>query len=391
MERIGVMGGSFNPIHRGHLTMAQSAMAQAGLDRVLFIPTGNPPHKRTGLAPAEDRYRMTAIAVHGMKGFEPSRIELDREGIIYSADTLALLHEAYPGAAFYFIIGEDTLHELPTWHDPERLYTLCTFLVIRRPGCREGFESVWQERERQGARLQPVDMPPMDISSTAIRKALTEGRTPQGLPEGVEAYGLLKGLYTEKTWLPQGGQWLDRLYPMLSPSRFAHTLYVAACARRLALCHDLDADRALSAALLHDCAKCMPLDRMQARARERQLTKDEAILADGNLLHSLVGADRARQEFGVEDPMILQAIANHTLGRVGMSPLEMIVFLADKIEASRAPYPLLEAIRSRAEEDLPAAMGLSLSSTVEYVRRRGGRLHPATLSVLAWLEDSQVQ
>lgn len=390
MERIGVMGGSFNPIHEGHVAMAKAAMAQADLDRVLFIPTGNPPHKRSGLALAEDRYRMTCIAVHRQKGFEPSRIELDRDGIIYSVDTLQLLCAANPQAAFFFIIGEDTLHELPTWHDPERLYGLCTFLVLRRPGGKAGYETVWKERESQGAKLQEVEMPLMDISSTAIRKALSQGDTPQGLSQGVEAYLMLKGLYGEEQWLPRGGEWLDKLYPMLSASRFAHTLFVVACARQLALRHGIDEEKAVCAALLHDCAKCMPLENMQSIAREHQLTKDEAILADGNLLHSVVGAFVAEEAFGVKDPEVLGAIACHTLGRKNMTPLDMIVFLADKIEASRVAYPLLEAIRRQAETSLPQAVHLSLTSTVDYVLGRGGCLHPATLEVIAWLEDSQV-
>jgi len=391
MERIGVMGGSFNPIHEGHLAMARAAMEQAGLDRVLFIPTGNPPHKRVGLAPAEDRYRMTCVAVHRQKGFEPSRIELDRAGIIYTVDTLQLLHEANPQAVFFFIIGEDTLHELPTWHEPERLYGLCTFLVLRRPGSKAGFEAVWRERESQGARLVQVDMPLMDISSTAIRGALAQGSRPQGLPQGVEAYLMFKGLYGDEKWLPQGAQWLDRLHPVLSASRFAHTLYVAACARELAQKHGVDTQKAVCAALLHDCAKCMPLEQMQSVARENRLTDDEAVLSDGNLLHSVVGAYEAKHTYGVEDDEVLAAIACHTLGRKGMTPLDMIVFLADKIEASRAAYPLLEAIRKQAETNLPKAVHLSLTSTVDYVRQRGGCLHPATLEVIAWLEESPAE
>lgn len=391
MDRIGVMGGTFNPIHEGHLSMARHAMAQAGLDRVLFIPSGNPPHKRTGLALAEDRYRMVCAAIHQQKGFEPSRIELDRTGVIYSVDTLELLHKAYPQAELFFIIGEDTLHELPTWHDPQRLYPLCTFLVIRRPGSKQAFEAVWKERITQGAKLRGVDMPPMDISSTAIRQALSKGEKPQGLPQGVEAYLMLKGLYGDECWLPQGSQWLDKLYGMLSPKRFAHTLYVVAYARHLARKHGVELPKAVCAALLHDCAKCMPLEEMQAIACQHRLTGDEAILQDGNLLHSAVGAQVARDTFGVSDSEILNAIACHTLGRIPMTALDMIVFLADKIEASRASYPLLESIRQRAETDLSGAVRLSLESTVDYVTARGATVHPATLNVIHWLKESQTQ
>lgn len=390
MERIGVMGGSFNPIHRGHIAIARQAMQMGRLDQVLFIPTGNPPHKRQGLAPAEDRYRMTAAAICHEKGFLPSRIELDRTGVIYSADTLELLHEAYPGAQFFFIIGEDTLHELPTWHDPERLYTLCTFLVLRRPGVTADLQTGWTELTRKGAKLVAIDSQPVDISSTAIRNCLSQGDPSPHLPEGVAAYIGLTGLYGQPPLIPPGRLWVDKLYEALSLRRFAHTLYVVACTRELARIHHLDESRAVQAALLHDCAKCMPLQDMQALARAHGLTNDPAILASDNLLHSAVGAVIAREAYGVTDKAVLNAIACHTTGRVGMTPLEMAVFLADKIEASRAAYPLLERIRDLAQRDLAAAVVLSLESTVTYVQSRGETVHPATLQVLSWLKDRQV-
>ena len=234
-------------------------------------------------------------------------------------------------------------------------------------------------------------MPAMDISSTAIRQALWAGEQPRGLPQGVEAYLMLKGLYGEKRWLPQGSQWLDKLYGMLSPQRFAHTLYVVAYARHLAEVHGVNLNQAVCAALLHDCAKCMKLEEMQEAARKHDLVADQAIFNNGNLLHSAVGAQVAREAFGISDPEVLEAIACHTLGRIPMTPLDMIVFLADKIEASRAAYPLLEAIRQRAEESLPGAVRLSLESTAAYVAARGGVLHPATLEVITWLKEGQAQ
>ena len=97
-EKIGIMGGSFNPIHVRHVEMASAARKEFSLDRVLFLPTGNPPHKKTGLEDAEDRYEMTRLAIFGMEGMEPSRMELEREGTIYTVDTLVLMHKKYPDA-----------------------------------------------------------------------------------------------------------------------------------------------------------------------------------------------------------------------------------------------------------------------------------------------------
>lgn len=387
MERIGVMGGTFNPIHEGHLVMARKAMEQAQLSRVMFIPTGRPPHKHEGLASAEDRYQMMLIAISQEKGFEPSRIELDRKGVIYSVDTLTLLHKRFPGAAFFFIIGEDTLHELPTWHEPDRLFGLCDFLVVRRPGSPEGFLQAWSQLTCRGARLQAVDMPPLAVSSTRIRQAVSQAEIPAHLSQGVAAYIGLKGLYGAVPWLPQGSAWLGELCRLLTPQRFAHTLYVTACARQLAQRHGVDVTQATAAALLHDCAKCLKLSRMQALTKG--LVQDEATLSSGALLHSAAGASMAQETFGVSDQAVLDAIACHTTGRVGMTPLDMVVFLADKIETSRPFYPFLEEIRALSQADLPRAVLLSLETTVNHVKTKRSAVHPATLQVIAWLKESQ--
>ena len=121
-ERIGIMGGTFNPVHQGHIDMAKAAAAQEKLSRVLFLPTGNPPHKREGLVDAEDRYRMAAAAIAQDDVLTPSRLEIDRTGVIYTVDTLTLLREKYPRAQLYFIIGMDTLLELQHWRSYEQVY-----------------------------------------------------------------------------------------------------------------------------------------------------------------------------------------------------------------------------------------------------------------------------
>ena len=133
----------------------------------------------------------------------------------------------------------------------------------------------------------------------------------------------------KKVLIVQGG-W-DGHEPQLTSKRFAHTLAVAATARHLALRHGVDPILAETAALLHDCAKCMPLKDMQKLCRDHRLTEDESLLESGALLHSVAGAHRAAAELGVTDPRILSAIAAHTTGKPGMSPLDMVVWLADTI------------------------------------------------------------
>lgn len=390
-ERIGIMGGTFNPVHQGHIDMARAAAAQAGLDKVLFLPTGNPPHKRQGVVDAEDRYRMVASAIAQEPLMVPSRLELERPGVIYTVDTLTILKEKYPKAQLFYVIGADTLMELKHWRNYEKVLTLCSFLICPRMGSASPAE-LENERKRLtdlGGSLSYVRMAPVDTASTQIREALTAGQEPPLLPPTVLEYARACGLYGMESRLYLGRAWLSQLWEALSLKRFAHTLGVAFTARRLALLHGLDPVQAETAGLLHDCAKCLPLPEMQRICQEHALTQDPALLESGNLLHSVAGAFLAASSYHVTDPDVLRAISCHTTGKVGMSPLDMAVYLADKIEPGRAPYPALDQIRAAAALSLPRAMLLSLEGTAKYVKKGGKPLHPTTQAVVDWLRATQ--
>ena len=197
MQRIGLMGGSFNPIHRGHVNLARTALDEGCAERVLFLPTGNPPHKKSGLADKLDRLAMVRLAIEGEADMDVCREEVDREGVIYTVDTLGILKERMPDADFSYIIGADSLRALHTWKRPETLITLCRFLVVMRPGEGESetleAAQLWRSR---GAEIGFLRMAPMDISSTEIRRRVAAGE-PVGdlVPDGVAAYIRAHGLY----------------------------------------------------------------------------------------------------------------------------------------------------------------------------------------------------
>lgn len=385
-ERIGIMGGTFDPIHQGHIRMAQCALHSMELDRVLMLPSGNPPHKPE-ITPAEDRYRMVCAACAGLDGLEPCREEIDRSGVIYTVDTLSILQEKYPKAELYYLIGADTLMELHNWRRYETVLTLCTFLVFPRSWTYTP-QQLTEERKRLtalGGRFILLDMEVVDISSTSIRQAIRGGENLPELPIQVREYAQAGSLYGAPLRISEGPKWLEMLFADLSVKRFSHTLAVADTARRLALIHHLDPVKAEIAGLLHDCAKCLPLKEMQRIARDNHLTEDETILASGALLHSVVGAYLARVKYGCEDEEVLQAILSHTTGRPGMSPLAMAVWLADTIEPTRAPYPLLDKVRMLAGLSLQKAMIASLEGTLQHVRKKGDAVHPATVNTLSWL------
>lgn len=380
------MGGSFNPIHERHIEIAACAKQQCKLSRIIFLPAGNPPHKQEKLADAEHRFEMTRLAVFGMADCTASRMEIDREGVTYTVDTLTRLQKQMPDTAFDYLIGEDALRELPKWRKPDKLFTLCRFVVCCRSSENVKELPVVRELEKRGARLVFLSLPSREVSSTTIRQALEKGQKPEALPPQVLEYIRLMGLYGTETTVKNAERLYAQLRKTLSDKRLFHSLLVAATARQLAEKHGMDPNQAALAGLLHDCAKCLPLASMQRIARENRLLLDKETLQSGNLLHGPVGAVVAEKEYGIQDPLILSSIRCHTTGKVGMLPLDMIVYLADKIEPSRRSYPALEEVRVLAQQDLAAAMRHSLESTLEYVRSQNTEPHPATQQVANWLK-----
>lgn len=197
MRTIGLMGGSFNPVHCGHVRLARAALLSGAADEVLFLPSGNPPHKRDGLADKRDRLAMVELAVRGEAGMGVCREEVERSGVIYTVDTLTILRRQMPDAQFKYLIGADTLAALDTWRRPEEVIRLCTLLVAARPG-QEDLERLAAPWRARGAVIEFLPCAPADISSTAIRARIAAGLPLCGLvPPQVENYIRANGLYQE--------------------------------------------------------------------------------------------------------------------------------------------------------------------------------------------------
>ena len=192
MDRLGILGGTFNPIHIAHLLVAEQVAETCRLDKVLFIPACVPPHKSSpDIAPAADRYRMTVLATESNPRFEVSRIELDRRGRSFTKDTLQQLLEIYPDAELFYIIGSDAVAELSTWREPEAVLELATFLVVMRPGY-----DLARLEDRFKKCVESVPVTGLNISSTEIRERVKQGRPIKHLvPEKVEQYIRERGLY----------------------------------------------------------------------------------------------------------------------------------------------------------------------------------------------------
>jgi nicotinate-nucleotide adenylyltransferase len=196
--RLGILGGTFDPIHHGHLVAAQEALYQLRLDRMLFVPAGDPPHKPSRpVSPAPHRVRMVELGTAGQTDFVVSRVDVDRPGPHYTVDTLQSLHQAWgPEACLYFIEGSDSLADILSWYRPERLIELAELAVVERPGVELDLDALEEHLPGLRERVHWVRMPSLGISSTDLRARVREGRPiTYLLPAAVEAYVREHGLY----------------------------------------------------------------------------------------------------------------------------------------------------------------------------------------------------
>jgi nicotinate-nucleotide adenylyltransferase len=201
-RKIGLLGGTFDPIHIGHLIAAEYAREAAGLDEVLFIPAGEPPHKESQLVtPVKHRYMMTLLATVTNPHFNVSRVEIERKGKSFTVDTVLALKEQYGASAeLYFILGSDSMADVPNWHQPERLLSLCHFLVAGRPGWDRDKvkESLGPLYAPNSERIHMIEIPAVDISSSEIRARVREGRSIRYMvPDLVLSYIEERGLYRQ--------------------------------------------------------------------------------------------------------------------------------------------------------------------------------------------------
>ena len=218
-SRVGLLGGTFNPIHNGHLAIAHQAREALALDRVVLVPTGDPPHKpHENLAPAKDRYEMIRLAIAADPSLSISDVDVRRSGKSYSIDTVRLLQQEYGrDTQLYFLIGLDAFLEFSTWRDPDILLTLCSFVVLSRPGL--SFQALStlpliprlpeaSLRDLYAGRSQRLDvaigsqsliclrLPPSDVSASDIRARIARGiPTANLLPPVVESYILQHHIY----------------------------------------------------------------------------------------------------------------------------------------------------------------------------------------------------
>lgn len=384
--KIGIYGGSFNPPHLGHLAAARAAAAALGLDKLVFVPAGLPPHKELppGSPTADQRLAMTDIAADQLLLPEVTEVwdvEVHRDGKSYTADTLAEAARRWPGAELWLLMGTDMFLTLHLWHEPERILALAGVCAFGRTEA-DGEEVFAPQREHlsktYGAKVTTITIPGLvDISSTRLREELAGGAGREFLADAVYGYILREKLYGTNADLKH--LTMDELrcvsYSMVKAKRLAHIRGCEEEAARLARRWGADEDRMRRAAILHDCTKYLSREEHLAICDQYGIALDPLERATDKLLHAKSGAALAKYVFGQDD--IYDAILYHTTARADMSLEEKLLYIADYMEPNRS-FPEVEELRRLAYSDLDGAVGMGASLSMQEMMERDKELHHDT-------------
>lgn len=352
--KLGIFGGTFSPPHKTHIEMAREAVVRLGLDELIVVPNGIPPHKPCKENKA-DRLEMSRLAFQSLPKTTVSTYELDKKGASYTYSTLSHFKEQYPQAEIFLIIGGDSLRDFGEWNNPGKIAELAALAVCRREGADYAADKN-NAKKNFGARVEEIEINPNEVSSTKLRvdyqfEIDCSGR----VAKPVDEYVLSKKLYNDFTPM------VRKVKAMLSPERFEHTYYVVLAGQELKT--QADKDKVFLACLLHDAAKEMtPADYARYGFKRGDLPE--------KVIHAPLGAKVAQTDFGVNDREILDAIVYHTTARPNMTELDMAVYVADKIEKTR-PYPKRHLIA-------PTLGQTFVNCLAEIARKKNPGGHPLT-------------
>ena len=372
------MGGTFDPIHNGHIKCAEEVQNALNLDKVLFIPTGEPPHKiARRVASAEDRLEMVKLATSEFDSFDVSDIEIRRNKYTYTYDTILELNSDFPDCEFYMIIGADTLADIVNWYRATDVFKLCKFIAMKRPGADyDMFQSYLKKALASGAEVLPVEINEIDISSTIVRQKIKNGENISDLvPSNVSEYIETRKIYSNKEM--SYDEILVDMKKFISPQRYEHCLNVAEECVRLGKIYAVDENQCRLAGILHDVGK--ELTDKQYHWLGVTLSNDD-FNGEKVLRHAIAGKIIAEGRYGISDCDILEAIENHITGKPNMGLLSKLVFIADYTEKGRVGKQFDE-VRAKADAGkLDEAILLQCDNTLIYNIQRGS-VHICTQTV----------
>ena len=364
--KIGIFGGTFNPVHDEHINICKNAIKELGLDKLIIVPTFLPPHKEVISVGEKDRVNMLKIAFADIENAVISDFEFQNKGTSYSFITLEHFKNIYKGDALFFIIGGDSLVSFKTWRNPERILDCATLAVADREGLDADYN---KEREyfnkTFGKDFILLSYKGKDFSSTRVRVYSSLSLPLDGvIREDIANYIKENGLY-------KGDKYTEYVKSKLPEKRLFHTAEVMITALSKANELNLNAEKVRLSALLHDVAKYMDYKKVKG------FRIDDDMVAP--VVHAFLGAYIVKNILDIDDEEIIDAIKYHTSGKANMSLLGKLIFVADMIEKNR-DYEGVEKLRELYKRDFNLAFKTCLYEEMQHLLNKKSRIYIETLN-----------
>lgn len=344
--KLAVFGGAFDPVHKEHIKVAEEAVRQLKPDLTVIVPSGKSPFDKKAGASFSDRFNMAKLAFSGIPESEVSDMEKNSEGKSYSYDTVTALKKKYGANECYFIIGSDCLASLDRWYKIDELKKIVRFAVVPRTGYPIPAECEFLVLDGLG----------LEVSSSEVKGELAVFGKSDSLTEEVNAYIKEHNLYSDYA------ETVERLRSEISDATFAHSVRMALYALRFQSPLGLSFDEVFLSALLHD---------------NRKGREGEPSCGVSAVQHQFDGAVSAKEEFGIQNERILDAIRTHTTGAPDMTTLQKLIYCADVLEPARS-YPEVDVLRDIFERDFEEGFRAVLKHCLEFIKKSDQTVHGLT-------------
>lgn len=372
--KIGIFGGTFDPVHNEHINICMSAYKEFKLDKVLVIPSGMPPHKLSNLtALKSDRYNMAKLAFEGIdKNIEILSYEIEKDRPCYTFLTMQYLKHEYPSDEFFLILGADSLIDFKKWRYPEKILSYSRLIVCGREGYNIYARLIEKIEREYKTSICRCSYTGAKLSSSSIKVFLEFGFDCKDvLNNKVLEYIKNNNLYHNYSF------YIDKLNEMLSEKRYFHTVYTVIEALKLAKEVGCDEEKTFLAAALHDCTKKLTYEKLREYGFVLKTNVPEPIV------HSISGSFMARVLFNVKDRDILNAIRFHTTGRPKMSNLEKVIYVADCIEQTR-DYDGVDILRKKVYDNFNRGFLACMEATIQQLKLKENREEVSNMTLKAY-------
>ncbi len=378
MAKTIVFGGSFDPVHVEHTNILKAAVRELCADKVIVVPTKNPPHKSASKTPFSDRSEMARIAFSQVSAnVIVDDIENRNDGVNYSSDNLPVLEKKY--GKFVYVIGGDSLLALESWHEPEFIVRNFEIAVFDREGYQSAKDKAAELNEKWNGKIRILEHVGKEVDSHTIRDRLMLKADVSGLDENVERYIKSRNLYSE--FFP----YVDKAATYLDAKRLVHSKNTALVALSLNrnFCPKIDEDKVLLAGLLHDVGKMY--DKTELPNNIKNAIPKDSIGTP--VQHQFVSAEIVKNDFHISDENVLNAIRFHTTGRENMSQFEKLIYVSDLISYERN-FQGVESLRKAVYNDFEKGFITCLTYSRDYVVETGREVYPLTDKAISFYKEN---